>query len=291
MHLTRAERAFAAVNYFALTLLTIIFLIPLISVLSTSFAGQSEYAQGSAFVLIPHRLDLGAYQFLLAGGSIVFNAYKVTLFRVVVGTLLDLAFTATLAFVLARRDLPGRTAMTVFVFFTMLFSGGLIPTFKLVQVLHLLDNDWVLILPGLINPFYLLIMRNFFAALPAELEEAAIVDGASPPVLLWRIVLPLSMPSLATIGLFYAVGHWNAWFDAAIYLQSVDKLPVQNILQQILSQGLVQDSSMLATETAPPPTIALQAAMVVISTLPILCIYPFVQRYFVKGTLIGAVKG
>ena len=180
---------------------------------------------------------LAAYEFLLLRSSVVVNAYMITLFRVIVGTFLNMMFTASLAYVLARRDLPGRTALTLFVFITMVFSGGLIPTFILVDNLGLIDNPWVLIMPGLINPWFMLIMRNFFMALPQELEEAAIVDGAGPATILFRIVLPLSLPSIATIGLFYAVAHWNAWFDAAIYMKDIHRMPVQVILRSILQQA------------------------------------------------------
>jgi putative aldouronate transport system permease protein len=289
--LSRGERIFEIFNYTFLILMALVFIVPLLNVLVNSFISEAEYARRGNFILIPQEPVLSAYQFLLGRGSVVVNAYMITLFRVIVGTFLNLLFTASLAYVLARRDLPGRTALTLFVFITMVFSGGLIPTFILIDNLGLIDNPWVLILPGLINPWFMLIMRNFFMALPQELEEAAIVDGAGPATILFRIVLPLSLPSIATIGLFYAVAHWNAWFDAAIYMKDIHRMPVQVILRSILQQALMNDPEAFINIQVMPPTVAIQSAMVVISTLPILVVYPFLQKYFVKGALVGSIKG
>lgn len=289
--LSRGERIFEIFNYTFLILMALVFIVPLLNVLVNSFISEAEYARRGNFILIPQQPVLSAYQFLLGRGSVVVNAYMITLFRVIVGTFLNIMFTASLAYVLARRDLPGRTALTLFVFITMVFSGGLIPTFILVDNLGLIDNPWVLILPGLINPWFMLIMRNFFMALPQELEEAAIVDGAGPATILFRIVLPLSLPSIATIGLFYAVAHWNAWFDAAIYMKDIHRMPVQVILRSILQQALMNDPEAFINIQVMPPTVAIQSAMVVISTVPILVVYPFLQKYFVKGALVGSIKG
>jgi len=289
--LSRGERIFELVNYVALILLSIVFILPLFTVLSTSLIGEAEYARRGLFFLWPEQPMLAAYELLLSSSSIVLNAYMITLFRVIVGTFLNLAFTTTLAYVLARRNLPGRTVLTIFVFIPMVFSGGLIPSFILMDTIGLLNSVWAMVIPGLISVWNMLIMRNFFMALPLELEEAAIVDGAGPLTILTRIVLPLSMPAIATIGLFYAVAHWNAWFDAAIYIKDLRKLPVQVILRGILQQAVMLEPETLTNIQVMPPSASLQAAMVVISTVPILCVYPFLQKYFVKGALIGSVKG
>ena len=253
--------------------------------------GVEEWARRGAFILIPEKIDLTAYKLLLNRGSIAINAYGITLFRVVVGTFLNLAFTSTLAYALARRDLPGRTFMTFLVFFTMLFSGGIIPRFMLLDTLGLLDTVWIMILPRLISSWNLLIMRNFFMAIPSELEEAAIVDGATPPLVLLRIILPLSLPAISTIGLFYAVSHWNAWFYAAIFIKDIRKWPVQVILRGVLERGIVRDPENMIEVEVLPPAATLKAAMIIITTVPVLCVYPFIQQYFVKGVMVGAVKG
>ncbi len=289
--LSRGERFFEVFNYLFLTLISIIFILPLFTVLSTSLIGEAEYARRGLFFLWPDEPVLAAYELLLSSSSVVLNAYTITLFRVIVGTFLNLVFTVTLAYVLARRNLPGRTLMTMFVFVTMVFSGGLIPSFILMDTIGLLNNVWVMIIPGLISPWNMLIMRNFFMAFPQELEEAAIMDGANPITVLLRVVLPLSLPAIATIGLFYAVGHWNAWFDAAIYIKDLRKLPVQVILRGILQQAVMLEPETLGNIQLMPPSAALQSAMVVISTVPILCVYPFIQKHFVKGALVGSIKG
>jgi len=297
MKLSAGERVFEVFNTVFLMCLGAVFLIPVLTVLSTSLISPEEYARRGAFILVPQAISFQAYRLLLAQGSIIYNAYLVTIFRTTVGTFLDLAMTSSLAYVLARKQLPGRTFLTLFVFLTMIFSGGLIPTFVLVGTLGLLNSVWSLILPGLINPWFLLIMRNFFMAIPAELEEAATVDGANPLTIFWKIVLPLSLPSIATIGLFYAVWHWNSWFDAAIFIRDQDKMPIQVILRSLLDQSQVfqsqiQDPALAnADPRAVPPGPVLDAAMIVISTVPILVVYPFIQKYFVKGALIGSVKG
>lgn len=296
--LSRSERTFEITNYLILIALTLIFLVPFGSVLMTSFVSQTEYAQRGSFILIPRTFDFTAYKLLLGSGSVVPNAYMITILRTVIGTLLNLAFTATLAYGLARRNLPGRTFLTLYVFIPMIFSGGLIPSFVLMDTLGLLNKFWAMIIPGLISVWNLLIMRNFFMALPIELEEAAIVDGANPPTILWKVVLPLSLPSISTIGLFYAVAHWNAWFDAAIYLKDQFLMPIQLILRAVMQatmqyggQGFLSDPSAAMGYETLPPARALQGAMIMVTTLPILCIYPFIQKYFVKGALIGSVKG
>jgi putative aldouronate transport system permease protein len=242
-------------------------------------------------VLFPEGIDLTAYQILFGRSPVILNAYKVTLLRVVLGTLFNLIFTVTMAYVLAKKDLPGRIPLTIFVFVTMVFSGGLIPRFLLVDALGLRNTLWSMIVPGLISAWNMLIMRNFFMSIPEELTEAAIVDGASPPVILWRIILPLSLPVIATIGLFYAVGHWNAWFDAAIYIDKSDQQPLQIILRGLLMSTTMQGLEELSFTENPPPAASLRSALIIVSTVPVLFVYPFIQRYFVKGMMVGGIKG
>jgi putative aldouronate transport system permease protein len=294
MYLSRGEKLFRALTYVMLAVFSMAFLVPMLFVLGTSLIGVEEWARRGAFVLVPERIDLGAYRMLLGRGSMVLNAYAVSVFRVVVGTLLNLLVTATFAYALARRDLPGRTFFTLMVFVTMLFSGGLIPTFVLIDTLGLMNSLWVLILPALMNPWWMLIMRNFFMAIPQEIEEAAIIDGATPPRILVSVILPISLPSLATIGLFYAVWHWNEWFMAAIYLREQVKYPIQLILRAVLMMGTQSyrgEVMQMMEADVMPPAQTLKAATIIVSTVPILVVYPFLQKHFVKGATLGSVKG
>ncbi len=289
--LSRNEKIVNWIIYLLLLVFTIAFLIPFIIVLSTSFISEAEFAARGGYVLYPQGIDFGAYKILFGRSQVILNAYGVTLFRVVVGTFFNLVFTITMAYAMAQKNMPGRIPLTIFVFVTMVFSGGLIPRFLLVDGLGMRNTVWSMIVPSLISAWNLLIMRNFFMSLPEELFEAAIVDGASAPIILLRIVLPLSMPVIATIGLFYAVFHWNAWFDAAIYIDKANMQPLQIILRGLLQTTSMQGMEELAFIEDPPPAASLRSALIVVSTVPVLFVYPFIQRYFVKGIMIGGVKG
>jgi putative aldouronate transport system permease protein len=291
IQLSRSERIVNIIIHILLLVLTAAFLIPFIIVLSTSFISEAEFAQRGGYVLYPERITFSAYDILFGRSRVIMNAYGVTLFRVVVGTFFNLAFTITMAYALAQKKMPGRIPLTVFVFITMVFSGGLIPRFLLVDALGLRNTLWSMILPVLISAWNLLIMRNFFMSLPEELFDAAVVDGATPPIILLRIVLPLSLPVIATIGLFYAVFHWNSWFDASIYVDHASMQPMQIILRSLLQTTNLQGMEELAFIEDPPPAASLRSALIIVSTVPVLFVYPFIQRYFVKGIMIGSVKG
>ena len=200
-------------------------------------------------------------------------------------------FTTSLAYALAQKDLPGRVPLTFLVFFTMIFNGGLIPHFLLVDFLNLRNTIFALFVPTLINGWYLLIMRNFFMKIPRDLVDAAIIDGASPFRILVNVVLPLSMPVIATISLFYAVYHWNEWFYASIYISENDMKPMQIILRGLLNQATMQGIDNISFMEEPPPAASLRSALIIFSTVPILLVYPFIQRYFIKGIMVGGVKG
>ena len=288
---TAGERSFDVFNIILLTVISLMFLVPFMAILSTSFISAEESMRRGAFVLIPETIDFGAYDLLLNRGLIIYNAYKVTLFRVIVGTFLNLLLTATLAYGLSRRTLPGRNGLVLIIFLTMIFHGGLIPNYMLIDSIGLKDKLMVLIIPGLISAWNLFIMRNFFLALPEELEESAVIDGATPAVILRKIIVPLSMPAIATIGLFYAVYHWNDWFGASIYINSQSKLPIQVIMRNILLTGIIHDETQMEFIKDPPPAATLKSAVIIVSTLPILFVYPFIQKYFVKGMMVGSIKG
>jgi putative aldouronate transport system permease protein len=288
---SRGETVFQISNYIILSVLSILFVLPFVFVLASSLIGEQELMTRGSFILIPRKLDFGAYAYFLRSGSIVLNAYLVTIFRIVVGTAVNLAVTAGLSYGLAKKKLPGVNIVTGLIFFTMLFGGGLIPTYLVVKGTGLINSLWALVIPSAVSTWNMFIMRNFFREIPASIEESAEIDGASPLRILVSIIVPLSAPAFATIGLFYAVAHWNAWFDAAIYINDVTKLPVQNILRGVVIAGTELDIAADYDIDRIPPPETMKYALIIISTVPILLIYPFIQRYFVKGIKIGAVKG
>ena len=241
--------------------------------------------------LVPRALDLSGYRFVLFSGTSIGTAYKITILRTAAGTLFNVAVTALLAYPLSRKYYPGRKALTKIVVFTMWFSGGMIPTFLLIKTLKLTNNFWVYILPGLVNPFNLIILRNFFMQLPPSLEESAKLDGANDFVVFTRIVLPLSKASIATIALFYAVTHWNSWYDSMLYVGDKSLWSLQYVLKQIISSASVTNMATASTVLENiPPAETVKMATIVVSTIPILCVYPFLQKYFVKGVLVGSIK-
>lgn len=292
--ITRGEYAFRRVNAFLLILFGIIILIPLLSVVLTSLVGADEIARRGEFILVPNQLNTDAYRYILHS-PMIWRAYRNTLFVVVIGTAISLCVTIAMAYPLSKKDLWGRTFFLGIIFFTMLFSGGMIPTYLLVKSVHLLNTRWALIIPYTVSTWNMLLMRNFFYSIPESLEEAACLDGAGVIRILLRIVLPLSLPSVATIGLFYAVGYWNAWFPGVMYLTKSTYMPVQNILRTIVisASGTMEDvNSAVFDDMAQQPTPqTIRCAAIVVSTLPILVIYPFIQKYFVKGVMVGSVKG
>lgn len=292
-HFQWSEFVFQSLNYTLLTGLSLLFVVPFLVVMMSSMVSEAELIRRGSFILIPESLDFAAYKLLLSKGSIIYNAYGVTLLRVVIGTTLNLFFTATMAYALSKRSMPYRNVFVLLVLVTMLVEGGLVPSYLLMKGLNLLNTFWSLVLPGLVSAWYMLIMRHFFMEFPAELEESATIDGSSPWQTLWKIILPLSMPMLVTIGLFYAVGHWNAWFDATIFIDDIKKMPVQVILRRIILSMSSEDvnANMFALMRERPTAATMKAAAIIITTVPILCVYPFLQKHFVKGVMIGSIKG
>lgn len=291
---TRGEKIFNLFNLLFMIAILIIIILPLINVVSTSLVSSREVTE-KRFVLFPSKLDITAYVLIFSNGSVILNAYKVTIFRVVAGTIINMLFTYFLAYGLAKKDLPGRNSITIYVFITMLFGGGLIPYYIVIRYLGLMNNIWVFILPGLVSAWNMLLLRNFIMNIPDSLTESAEMDGASETTVIFRIILPLSIPALATISLFYAVGHWNTWFDAFLFISDSKKQPLQLVLRNILSVTQVSLNKINGTierfNRTPPPARAIQNATIVVSTLPVVLIYPFVQKYFVKGIMLGSIKG
>jgi putative aldouronate transport system permease protein len=273
-----------------LTLVMVVVLFPFVYVIAVSFSSERDVL-GGGLILFPQHPTLDAYRALLRGG-VVFRSLEVSVGLVTVGTAADMVFTIALAFGLSKRGVPGAKAVLLLVLGTLLFSPGLIPSYLLVKGLGLINTYPALVLPGLINAFNLIVLRNFFMNIPQELIEAARLDGASDWQVLWRLVLPLSAAALAVIALFYGVGIWDAFFNAILYLNDASKWPIQVVLQQYVLQGsALASAAQMNPNQPPPPAETIQMAIIVLATLPILLVYPFLQKYFAKGVLTGAIKG
>ncbi|AEI39587.1 carbohydrate ABC transporter permease [Paenibacillus mucilaginosus] len=259
---------------------------PLMYVVSVSVTPFSEVLKNGGFILIPRSFTFSAYTQLFTESAIP-RAFAVTVFITVVGTLINLVLTALMAYPLSRKGLPGRSFFLLMVVFTMLFSGGIIPTYLIVKALGLVDSVWSMILPNAVWSFNVLIMKSFYESLPEELFESARMDGAREFRILLQLVVPLSIPSMLTVGLFYMVGHWNEFFQAVMYVTDRSLFPLQVIIRELLmmtQQPLENAENMLPTET-------MQMASVVTASLPIILVYPFIQKHFTKGMLLGSVKG
>ncbi|MGN5636780.1 carbohydrate ABC transporter permease [Streptomyces sp. AC154] len=261
---------------------------PLVGVIGTSFASQTDIIKASGLVLWPDHPNLDAYRTIFTGG-VVTRALLVSVGITVFGTLASLLVTIGMAYGLSRREVTGSRPILMIALFTMLFNAGIIPNFLLVKGLGLYDTYAALVMPTLVSAFNLVVLRSFFMSLPDELYDAAKVDGAGDIRILVRIVLPLSKAVLAVISLFYAVTYWNAFFNSLLYLNDSDKWPLPMVLRTYVLQGQSLNSASAGEVLAPQQ--AVQMAVLVIAVVPILCVYPFLQRYFTKGVLTGAVKG
>ena len=277
------------VIYILLTLIAVIMVIPFIYVIAASFATEAEIQTRPIF-FIPDSPTLDAYARIFDMndmGTRVFHSLLISVCVTAIGTFINLFFTTTMAYGLSRTNLIGKKPLLNMVLFTMVFGGGMIPLFLVVKGLGMYDTYAALILPGAISAYNMIIVRNFFMELPRELEEAASIDGCSDIGIFIKIALPLSLPCLATFGLFYAVGHWNNYFGALLYLEDSTKFPFQLVLRNIVMQTA-------ETQTDPNaliPEDTLKMAVIVIGTVPILIVYPFLQKHFAAGVMVGAVKG
>ena len=289
-HESRGDRVFQIIVNTILVIVLIIILYPLIFVLSASFSDPLYILQGKVN-LLPKGFTLDSYDRILNYHSI-WSGYKNTIIYVTVGTLINLVMTTCGAYPLSRRDFYGRNVITALLVFTMFFSGGMIPTYLVVKTLGLTNTMWAMVLPSAVSVYNLIIMRTFFQSIPYDLQESAVVDGASDFQILTRIILPLSKPILAVMTLFYAVSHWNSFFDALIYLTDRSLYPLQLILREILIQSDVGTESLDDDAIQQAMTIeGMKYAVILVANLPVLCLYPFLQKYFVKGVMIGSLKG
>ncbi|MET0414956.1 MAG: carbohydrate ABC transporter permease [Actinoplanes sp.] len=285
---SRGSRVFDVLNAVLLLGLGVITVLPLLYVLAGSFASEAEIAS-RPFFLWPERVVTDTYDYIFGTGTFG-RALLTTIAVTAVGTLVQVTLTLTMAYPLAKRQLPGRTLILNLVIFTLVFSGGMIPTYLVVRDLGLLDSYWALILPLAINPFYLIIVKTFFQQLPEALEEAAKIDGCTELGVFRRIVLPLSKPIIATFSLFYAVGIWNDYMSPLLYINDSDKWTLQVLVRQLTAPNADSANVLNQLDSALFPEQGLKFAIIVIATLPILLVYPFLQKHFAKGVLIGSVK-
>lgn len=282
--------SFEIVLYLIFGILAVITLYPLYNVLIVSFSNTVTSAKFSPY-LYPHVFDLTGYKAIIKD-QYFFKSLLTTLFVTAVGTTMNMTFSVVAAYVLSKKRLIGRSFFLSAILFTMLFSGGLIPTYIVMCNLHLDNTVWCMILPTMISTYYLIIMKNYFANLPASLGEAAYIDGANEFVVLLKIYLPISKPFMATFALFYAVERWNGWWEAFLYINDKNIKPLQIYLRDVLvsfnTQLGAQAQSMLSGDRVFVQSV--QMAAIIVTMIPILCLYPFLQKYFVKGVMIGSTK-
>lgn len=288
--MSRGEKIFQSINLVLLLALAIATLFPFLYVVSVSLTPLEVLAKYGSFQVIPRVITFDAYRYLLSTGLIP-RAFLNSVTITVLGTTVNLVLTTLTAYPLSRKRLPGRTFWLVFVLIPMLFSGGLVPLFILVRSLGLLNTYWAVVLPGAIWTYNLLVMKSFFESLPEEILESARIDGANDFRILIRIVLPLSKPVLATLGLFYAVGHWNGFFYPLMFLSDAKLQPLQVILRNVLLDLMMDDLPEVLEKLELLPGQTLKMAAIVLSVLPLLVVYPWIQKYFTKGVLLGAIKG
>ncbi|MCI8624481.1 MAG: carbohydrate ABC transporter permease [Provencibacterium sp.] len=285
------DRVFSGVNGLLLLIIMFICVYPMIHILAASLSEASAIASHRGLLFWPKGFSLDSYG-LVFENPYILSGYGNTILYVVAGTLLNLVLTTMAAYALSRHQNRVRQAVMLGITFTMYFSGGLIPTYMLINNLGIANTRWVMLLPGAVSAYNLIIMRTYFAGVPAALEESAKIDGANDFTVLARIFVPLAKPVIAVMTLFYGVGHWNAWFNASLYIQNRDLLPLQVILREILIQNSTQNMTtsvegfdkMMVAETV-------KYATIIVATLPILALYPFLQKYFVKGVMVGSIKG
>lgn len=288
------EQILQAIIYLITILLCLAILLPCLNVLVLSFNDGKDAARGGIWFW-PRQLTLDNFREVFKDGSIM-GAYGISIARTVIGTFLSLMVTTLAGYALKQKDLPGRTVLTMLITFTMLFDGGMIPKYIQYKNLHLLNSFWVYVVPSLVSVTYLLMVRTFFEGIPDSLEESAKLDGCGFFKIYTKIMMPLSKPVIAVVGLYTAVNHWNDWFSGAFYMSDTAKWPVQTVLQNMLTKAMNAQQNVetvaqaLAQNAATTTSDSLKMAAVVVTTVPILCVYPFIQKYFAQGSMIGAVK-
>ena len=283
-----SEKIFDSLNNAFMLFIILVIIIPFLYIIMASLTNTTNiyymFTENT-------KISFAAYSTILNSGSMLFRSFFVSVGRVVFGTSLQLLVSCLLAYPLSKKNLPGRSGITIFLVITMIFNGGLVTKYIVVSATGLINKYLVYVLPALVSAWYAILLRNFFMTLPEPIFESAKIDGASDFLVLFKIVLPLSLPALATVGLFYAVNQWNSWFDAVLYMRDANKYPVQILLRRVVMEDLNLNNSTGedALETMTPE--AIKNAIVIITTLPIVLLYPFLQKYFIKGMIVGAIKG
>jgi putative aldouronate transport system permease protein len=277
------------VIHFVLILSCIITLLPVLHVFSASLSNPNAI-HTSTIMLYPKQLTLSAYEYIFSTNALM-RAFMITAFITIVGTFLNLVFTVSAAYALSKRYLPGLRFFMILIIIVMNFHAGIIPSYLNVKSLGLLNSVWAMIIPGMVGAFNLILMRNFFMDLPEEIEESAKIDGCNEISIIIKILIPLSLPAIATIGLFYGVGHWNEFFKGIFYITDSRKWPLQVLLKAIVFDGNFTTLAGAETESLKIEPANVQAAAIIFATLPIVLVYPFLQKHFVKGIVMGAVKG
>lgn len=283
---SRNDRMFNAFVVLLLTIVGLLCVVPLLYVVSVSVTPYAEVLKNGGYVLFPKQFTFNAYLKIWETSGI-FRSLQITVFVTIVGTAINLILTLLLAYPLSRKGMPYRNWFLFMIVFTMLFGGGTIPTYLIVKATGLLNSVWALILPSAVWSFNVLIMKSFFESLPEELFEAARMDGAKELRVLASIVIPLAVPSIMTVGLFYAVGHWNQFFSAIMYISDRSLRPLQVVVRDLL----MQTQKPLDNPDELVPTVTMQMAAVVVASAPIIAVYPFLQKHFTRGMLLGSVKG
>ena len=288
---TNGEKVFSVFNTLFMVLLCLIMLYPLWYVVMASFSDPIQYLTHKGPLLIPKGFTLEAYKLVFSNPNIA-TGYQVTLFVVVVGTVVNLVLTILGGYFLSRRGSVFVRPVMFAITFTMLFPGGMIPMYLVVRQLGLYDTVWALIFPVAISTYNMIVMRTSMLGVPESLEESARIDGANDFTILGRIIVPVVKPTLAVLLLFYAVGHWNSWFNAMLYIRRHEMYPLQLILREILIQNSTDNMlADVATDRRQFVTLIVKYAVIMVSTVPILCLYPFLQKHFVKGVMVGSLKG
>jgi putative aldouronate transport system permease protein len=288
---TTGDKIFEFTSVFSIVILCLLTLYPFLFVIARSVMPDTERAL-RPFALIPHDIDLIGYEYIFGQSSRLYRAYGITLFRTIVGTALSVFVESMFAYAISQKEYPLRKALSLMIVITMWFQGGMIPKFLVIKSVGLYNSVWVYVLLPLMTAWYIFILRSFFSGIPDSIKESARIDGANEFTIFVKLILPLSTAVLATVSLFHIVYHWNEWFSGIIFVNDPKKIPVQVLLRQMLNSAMQSemiDEDLGAEFT--PPAVTLQMAMIVVVAFPIVAVYPFFQKHFVKGMMLGSVKG